>query len=562
MKKNTLIVLLSILFFLAFWISANSEPYKEPVSSNIITVKNQALKALPQEYNFVGVNWFDYFCQNRLFLKDKFELNELGTALKNYNIDFIRYPGGLNVLSYYWDIPNDKKLAALRKLPKSEQSYITEPYMSADDEMNFPSLMEFSKQHNLKSTIQINIHSYYDKQKNEILFLKKHKYNAEGKRIQNSGIIDWTLVEKSAKSAAEQVKWVKENGYSDYVKLWEMGNEDYVFNMFLNCGYTGEEYAKICAIFMREMLKADPNIKFMLTSVTYPQNYIEVNIWFTDFLNKWTNSVISSKELQPYKNNIYSFSRHIYGLETKKDASFSEFLESNLNENMSKFENLLAHHVKKMNEAGFQNRAIFVNEFNVNNFQNKYMHNWLSALNLAKLILIFSKSPNVEHIDYHNLLHQWGNISHGYGLFNYAKDFEGMKFLPYPAASVISFMNQNIKGEVVQTNSPVKDIYVSASKPDKNTLNIILVNKSIARNINIKLDAFNGYKYKSNSSLGANLPYSFESFEKNDDRSNPTEVRLINKITNGIAVSQHSSSDLTLEIPKNSIVSIKLEKTN
>ncbi len=555
--KKYLLSLIPIVILLSFlFLKASSKPldYKES-----LIIKNNVIKSIPNEYNFVGLNWFDYYAQNRLFLKNEKQLNEFGQTLNKFNIDIVRYPGGINVLAYFWDIPNDKKLRALRKLPKFEQSYITADYVSPDDELNFPSFMEFCKKHNIKSTVQVNVHSYYDKDKNTVILLKLPKYDAYGKRIKNSGTVNRVLVEKAAKNAAEQVKWVKNHGGSGLVKYWEMGNEDYGYEMFLNSGYTGEEYAKVCSVFMKEMLKVDPNIKFILTSATYPAGYSEMNFWVADFLNKWTGKVFYSEELKPYRKNIYSFSRHAYettGIE--KRTNYDEFVRKNLNSEMSKRDEIFNNHKKLMNAAGLTKQTIFVNEFNVNNFQNKYMHTWLSTLNLAKLIVLTANNRYVEHMDYHNALHQWGNISCGFGLFNYAKDFEGMKFLPYPAASVVSFINQNFKGEVLESSSNIKNLEITASK-NNNQLNIIVVNRGELKEVSIKLEGFDDYKYKSNSVLGSGLPYSFEAFEAGSERENPSEVRMINAVSCDLKVVKDNGV-LRFQLPEHSIISVRLEK--
>ena len=326
-----------------------------------IHIYNQPVRKIPISHSFVGVNWIEDHEYNRYFFKNPTQLQELGDLLKSINVDSIRYPGGLNVTFNFWDVSYEQSLAAHRKLPKFEQAYLTRKTLKHDDRMSFYDFMRFCKNNNIKATVQVNTHTIFDTGKNEIEFIKSYKYNSEEKRIKNSGEINWKLVQKAADSAAKQVKWVKDNSYSQNAAYWELGNEEYAYYHFLNTGYSGDEYAKVAAIFIREMRNSDPSIKFIVTFFD-PDKAALYNPVLKKYFENWYSDFINSRELKAYKDQIFAFSAHTYGYIPKlsDDIDFIQFKEAALNNKKLEAGNTLSRLKSLFDEAGYGNSWIFI----------------------------------------------------------------------------------------------------------------------------------------------------------------------------------------------------------
>jgi hypothetical protein len=120
---------------------------------------------------------------------------------------------------------------------------------------------------------------------------------------------------------------------------------------------------------------------------------------------------------------------------------------------------------------------------------------------------------------------------------HYAKDFEEMHFIPYPDAYVISLLNKNIKGKVLETKFSSPETYVSAVK-DGVKIKVIVCNIDKKRVIKINFNNFSNLKYIENESLGINVPENFTVMDYGASIWNPGEVRLLNIIKDSIKITQ------------------------
>jgi len=550
MKKSLIyIFVITSIIFISFAI-ANADMNNN--TENIL-IENKVIKKIISEHNFIGVNSFDDCELNRNFLLNPVQMNLFGNLLKDLNIDFIRYPAGLNVSAAFWDVPTKDIQEALRKLPKSEQCFMSSKSKIPNDRWDFLSFIKFCKKNGIKADIQVNTHNWFDKDNREMILLKEYERTPDGKRIPNTGRVNWKLVNKAADYATLQLKWAKDNGYLNNVEYWELGNEEFAVNHFLNPGYTADEYAKVATIFIKKMTAVDPSIKFILSGIVESDDYPYGNIFLKNYLNNWFITLLKNPELKNYKNNIFAVSIHIEGRldENIGKFNFSDFLQENLKNPKLDVTKRINFQRKLLDNEGYYNTKIFMNEFNSNNFLNKYMHTWISALGLSKMILSCVNNPTCYHADYHQLMHYFKNVSLGFGLVHYARDFSDMPFIKYPSAYVVGLLNENIKGDILKTTFNNKEIYALTAS-DNDYIKVVILNTEKTREISLKLQNFRNLKYVANKSLGIDVPLDFTVMDEGDSMTSPSEVRLLNVLDNAIQV-KNNNGDFKINLPANTL---------
>lgn len=530
MKKiKTISFLIAILVFAITLIT-----FSKASNRKVHTVEfhNIPIKTIIPGHNFVGVVWSDgaNYCRNIFSVPQN--LDALAKGLKDTNIDLIRYPGGLSVKYFHWDVQGKDVSEGMAKYQENDK-FIFSFSRNIDDNLDFPSFMEFCKKNGFKAELQVNIQNFFDKKNKKILLFKNYEEDFNHKRIGNTRKIDWTLVESAAKSAARQVKWVEENGYANIVKYWELGNEDYCVETLMS-GYTAEEYARIASIFIKEMKAVDPSLKFILTNM--------VDFCFTNDLNKWSEDILNSPFLSEYKNSVYAVSNHIYGWgETYNKQDFETFRNKVIIGSSDDMTKRLDLHGKMIDGSNMKGVTVFVNEFNQAFMTNPYINSWLGAIGNSEMILSCVNSTYCGHADFHSMMLSWGYNegryqNGGFGLLHFAKNFKE-PIIKYSQAYAISLLNQTIKGKVLKTDFVKQGIFVSTVKDGEN-INIILINKGEDRLIKLSPKGFSGLKYVGNKSLGINVPEKFTAITTGDSFSNPKEVRKLNVLNNKIKVTQ------------------------
>jgi len=555
MKKiNFISVFLLVLTMLIVFLSkANSQ---EVVN---VEVNNIKIKSITPAHNFVGANWVITSQGFKDIFSDTEKLDQFANAIKKSNIDTIRYPSGVNIMNFFWDISPLETYKAMKKLDYVRNNSGIYNYFNSlgnSNNLDFFSFLEFCRKNGFKATVQVNSFKVYDKDSNSIKIIKPFKAFKQTNTNWDEGKVDWNLVRKAAMSAAEEVKWVKENGYNDVVKYWEIGNEEYLKNSEAHAAYTGEEYGKIASLFVHEMKKADTSAKIIVTNMPVLQNpdLAEKPVFINhSYFYKWTNAVLNN--LKEENNNLFAVSSHIYPLLSTKITSIQSYkakLLENPHYDINKKYNF---HKTVLNKYGFGNTFIFLNEFNSNNPDSIYSQNWISTFGNAKMILSCANNPYCYHCDYHELLDGYDPnddvyTNKGWGILHYAKDMTSSFYL-YPIANIISLLNENIKGNILKTN--VSNIKIDAAGScDNGVIRVILSNMGQDRLVNLKLKGFNNIKYVRNESLGINIPETFSIIKSGDSRSYPSEIGQINTLDNAVKIN-YSSGIYKINIPANTL---------
>lgn len=551
---KTFIIVIFLIF--TFVLLINNVNSASCISESSINVQNIKIKKMPSDINFVGVNWFINKPIRKDLCLNPDRTDMLAQNLKELNVNILRYPGGNPVFDKFWDVSYEDIYKAeniTSKLPAYK--------------LTLAQFLDFCKKNGFKATVQLNTNNYFDKTQKKILPLKKFQLLENGKKDFKTGIVDWTLVQKAANNAAEEVKWANSN-YPNVVLYWEMGNEEYLRSKSAS-NFTGAEYAKVVAIFIKEINKLNIPVKFIITSSTgaeMPKNWSEIKnkkelpyAWNAlDYMYKWNTELLSSKELESVKNDIYAISAHIYPF----DGYFPLRIYSNFRNSIAANPKLDTNHTlnkyrELLNKYGYKNTKIIVNEFNDTNYKGcPYAHTWLAALGDAKMIMSCAVNPNCLHMDYHELFNQGINSpeiykNEGYGLLHYAADYADPIF-KYPVANVISMLNQALKGDMLKTNSDNKNIYAVTSA-DSDMIKVILLNMGEQADISLKLGGLDEYKYVNNRSLGINIPETFTIINTGESMTNPSEIRVINELTNAIKVKTVNNTLYDLTLPAKTI---------
>lgn len=572
MKKRVLLFFILLINFLLVSCVLSQTGGKTPSSvpkinlnPNEIIIFNSKIKNLPENHNFIGANWFYETEYNRLFLTDSKQTDFLAKAIQDYNIDIIRFPGGCNVGDFFWNQPNSdifKSLAnhyAKTNQIGAEKNY--KLYLKPTDRMDLKTFLEFCKKYGFKTTIQVNTHKYFNPDTKEISFLKDYDFDAKGNRRFSAGLLNRENIKKAAQSASQEVKWVYDNNYQDVVSYWELGNEEWmnVQGQSKSVFYTGKEYAYVASVYIKEMKKANPDIKILLTAAAPPhpsKDITQVQKSTAEFFNKWVGELLSSDYFKGMQNDIFAVTHHTYPFEFGKKYDFESFKQDLLTHrgyNLSYKYGLLQ---KRLAENGFNHIYIFNNEFNSANYTSEFSHTWLNALGNAKIVIRNLNAPLAIHTDFHELLGFHGiqnNIYRGksMALFHYAKDYD-RPFLPYPNASVVLLLNQNINKAVLKTDANSNEIE-TASTINGNKISTIILNFSTPKKLTLKYKNFGEVKYVGNKVIGLNTAATFRPVDLNDDYFNPSEFRIINPMDNKLKVNRASGSAFTAEFPKNTL---------
>ncbi len=555
MKKFIIYFIFFILILAGISVKVKSNSFSNPSD---IVVTNKIINVLPNEHNFIGANWQVDFPPNKDIFSNPEHIKAFIEALKNTGIDIVRYPGGQDIAMYFWDVPNETIVTAMKNWKKSNNKVVIYSYIKPSDRVDFYSFMKFCRKADIKATVQVNTHTFFDKSNNTIIPLKTFtSRDSEGNRIISSGNVNYSLVQKAAKNAAAQVKWVKDNGHSDIVKYWELGNEEFIKGVETNSAYSGAEYGQIAAEFIKKMKQVDPNIKFILTNQMRSSFLGEKPVYLNAaYINNWSTEVLNNTDLKSEASSIYAAAYHVYSNgKTNTNTSFKAFYDNALDNPEFNISEKLNFHKKNLNKLGYKNTGIFVNEFNSNNFKSSYSHTWAGAIGNARIMLTGANTPYCKHTDYFNLMHGYWIINDvyankGFEMLHYAKDFK-MPFIIHPVGNVIKLLNENIQYNVLNTQVTNPDItVVSSQNGDK--LNIIVLNIHSAKNISLKLDGFSKIKYIGNKSIGNNVPADFTVLNTSDSASDPSEIRLLNTLDNAFAVNKRNEI-YEFNLPKNNI---------
>jgi len=563
-KTKIIFLLVLITGFLIFFQACSSISANKNLSMINITVENKSVRKIPAGTNFIGINWMNDGKINREIFTSPDNMNDLGKVLNNLSIDCIRFPNGNQVLTAFWDVPDSQIVKALNKIPNEDLRPVFSKTYTADDRLSFQKFMEFCRKFNIKATIQVNDHSVFDKENTKIIILKTFNRGAGNlpkykKSVYETGKVNWALVNQAAKTAAAQVKWVKDNNYSDLVKFWEIGNEEFG-KLGLDAAYTGEEYGKVASIFIKEMKQVDPSIKIIIcNNFKLPVSKTSPRYKWNDIVTQWTQDIMKSKEIIAAKNDISFVSTHIGAVAMaqagKEKLNINEEFLSILDDESK---GRLKAHSEFLDKLGYPKTDIFVNEFNERATPKKTLtnHVWIGSLLNARVIMNMAAMPRCYHMDYHILFQhlsydtaQYNN--YGIGIVHFAKDFQ-KPFLLQPTAYTLKLFNENLKGTVLTASSD--NDYVSVLPViDGKKLKVLVLNIRQNKPVNISLKNFPALEYKENYSLGSDVPENFSIIDVGDSYDNPEQVRQLNILKDKISVTKKENSLYSVKPAQNTL---------
>lgn len=259
--------------FLSADCAANSK-----TSDYIIELKNAApVKNLSQSY--VGYDAEDFACGFNF----RWMLNEGRKEFSNYcrlaGVRCLRF-GEMSRYSWRGEIPTRMMIAAIYREKYPERPELARKTL--EHKLNWwfkpDKFWTFCRENRIAAIPMINAQSYYDATENK------------GYSIINKP----ECYRKAAMEAAAYLKWLKDEGYLDMAKAWEIGNESYMK------GWKPEEFAAFVKILIHELRKIQPDIKLGIPTFICSQDNPDVKLMMKRINTVGTMS--KNKEWQLYEN--------------------------------------------------------------------------------------------------------------------------------------------------------------------------------------------------------------------------------------------------------------------
>lgn len=181
----------------------------------------------------LGVNWHrDPVGKYRDFFTSEETRAGLGKNLRHVvgPYGYLRYPGG----NFVQVFPVD---------PVEAQSDFIYP--------GFPVFYKFCSEYGLKVVQQLPTYGYVN--------------GGVRKTIKTSvkGPVDWGLVDMIIDQAVAMVRWIKDNGYSDLVVFWQIGNEEWID---IEGRMTPEQYVGVVERYLKALDSVVPPGKILVTA--------------------------------------------------------------------------------------------------------------------------------------------------------------------------------------------------------------------------------------------------------------------------------------------------------
>ena len=464
------------------------------------------------------------------------QLKTLADFTKLLGINTFRFPSGINIVSFFWDVPYSDliegfnnwtfwRAANLKNISRENMWYV-------DD------ILAYCRKYNFKIIMQVNNHAYFDKETKTISFAKDgtHLLTNTDYPTGNGGNVDWDLVDKMAVSAKELVQYIYDSGNADLISCWEIGNEDYAVGAYNNY-FSASEYAQIASIFVEKMREVDANLKVMLTFAEGDSDYWA---YYTRKQFAYGEDMLASGYLDNYKNdsNIYYAPHFYYQVQYEKilgqipsdNPTFNTF--ENCVDQMLNGHNIIVRDncYRTLINGGVTNPQIVVGEFNAYNLTNRNMSSYLGALANARVILSALNTLGFINLCHFELLDPYTTSNSNFTSDNFAvflRTFETDKlksFTLLPTAYIIKLLNKYIYKNVLKTKSNNHNVEIVATY-NINKMSVIIVNIGSDRTVNLNLPS--DCEFKKSIVVGEGLSLDYNTLNINDSEAHPSEIRKI-----------------------------------
>jgi len=535
------------------------------ITENIVTIENETIKTLPQS-SFISSNWLNAnnSAGTTNLMTQNNQLKTLADFTKFLGIKTLRFPSGVYVASFFWDIPYNDLIEGFNNWTFWRASYLKN--ISRENMWFVDDILAYCREHNLKIIMQVNNHAYFDKETKTISFTKDgtHLLTNTDYPTGNGGNVDWELVDKMAASAKELVQYIYDSGNADLIAYWEIGNEDYAIGAYSNY-FLASEYAQLASVFIEKMREVDSNLKVMLTFTEGDSDYWAYYVMGHVF----GEDMLASGHLDNYKNdgNIYYAPHYYYSVAYEKSLN----QKASDNPTFNTFENCIdqtlnGHNIiirdncyRTLINGGVTNPKIIVGEFNAFNLSDRNMSSYLGALANARTILSAVNTLGFMELCHFELLDVYTTssskfLSDSFGVLLRTFETDKLKsFILLPTAHIIKLFNKYIYKNVLKTESNNHNVEIAATY-DTGKMSVIIVNIGSDRTINLDLPS--NCEFKKSIVIGEGLPLDYNVLNINDSEANPSEIRKISYNFNNLSIINNS-----VELKANTINILLFKRT-
>lgn len=299
--------------------------------------------------------------------------------LKEYHIQYLRYPGGIPTRYYFWDRPDliDEALKYHSSYLEQRGDKRSEYYSNYSENISVPEtiysdFLAFCINNKVIPIIEFNTTLYIEN--NKLYQFEKFQKQTTNMSLQEDR---W---EKIAEYIKSQMKFT--HSIVDEV-VWEFGNEDYFM-------FDAEEYGNIVINLIDIIQKNYPNDKIIVEMS---------NSWSKGARKKlWNKTFISFLDKKGMLDNIDYFAPHFYDSGGEEYDNSSQMAAKILKNNVSNFENAIMSNFP----AGFKPK-LFYTEYacTLTSLDNKNYSTQLHALLTFNYFMRFYASPNIVGIIQH-----------------------------------------------------------------------------------------------------------------------------------------------------------------
>lgn len=433
-------------------------------------------------------------CQNKLLfgLNPRYDDSSLiqivyspipiGQFLKNYDITYLRFPGGLYARTFFWDkteliskslnlysslLAGKGEEKAQRK-SKYNKNLAEKSNVKADYYVKY---LEFCKKNEITPIIQLNTFYYHDDQGNVFPIWNKAANTIESQK--------WDAVLTNIK---QQVTLTHK--YFSNV-IWEIGNEDHHI-------YPSQIYAQITGQFSAAIKGLFKNDKVIMQ---FANAKTEIN-------EDWNGNLISYLEKNGYIQNIDYVAPHYYhnyDKVTNNQAVIDDMVgKLDIYTRSKAFLTTLQNH---------PNIKVFYTEFGIfRKAEHPNFNSQIHALILLSYLMQFNASPKVDDIIMHGFTQPGTSTFYTdlslkrlkYSVTNTSEPtYTGIKYIPPQAKAIkVFFDNNTLKASEIGVKKNIRLIYTYSQT--QNGVIINLLNYS-SQDIQVNLnDLFNKFGGNSN----------------------------------------------------------------
>ena len=303
-------------------------------------------------------------------------------AKQNY-IDYLRYPGGLESRTFFWDkpllIPQARRLyaATLKTKYSDKESKAEHNERLANNQIvkdsSYRDFLRFCKRSSIKPVIVLGIWFYHDDK------------NVYAMQSETGGLNNpnWSVIEKNIKEQAAY----SHKTYSDVIH-WEIGNEDQHI-------FSAKDYAEIAYHYASAIKSLYPSDKILVNFTLNPESKKVEDNWNEDMFNYLSskNAVSLIDYIAPHYYKAFKDEESNDNLSSSSGDLQKRFTKVNIYNTVTGFDNFF---------QKYPNVHMFITEFGLfKKSSNPNYNSQLEGLLMLYYLMQFNATPRLDAIIRH-----------------------------------------------------------------------------------------------------------------------------------------------------------------